>query len=292
MATSERRDATPRSGRDPRSVQSLFPAPSSIPPSAQRAHSQGGRTLARGRPARQGPERGTDSGRTRVRTGSHGSAGRLGRWRLGVDAGFDGGSRGSDGTVGRRLGGQPERAEQAPPGVGLGHRAHNPARPGTAGTDIPLAHPAADRHESRCSHTEQRSGWSASPCATCPFDFAPRTRKPSLEDRSRQCGMPYAALRCERAEDFKVLKRIRALATRFPSVRARAALADAPGKKEWPFARWPRSTRGGQRDILRPGMRDGQERPRRSSKAGQHARPAWCSHHGSTNREGGRSEVS
>ena len=35
---------------DPRSVQSLFPASSPIPPSAQRAHSQGGRTLARGRP--------------------------------------------------------------------------------------------------------------------------------------------------------------------------------------------------------------------------------------------------
>ena len=32
--------------------------------------------------------------------------------------------------------------------------------------------------------------------------------------------------------------------------------------------------------------------PRRSSKAGHHARPAWCSHHGRTNREGGRSEVS
>ena len=30
-------------------MQSLFPAPFPIPPSAQRAHSQGGRTLARGR---------------------------------------------------------------------------------------------------------------------------------------------------------------------------------------------------------------------------------------------------
>ena len=39
-------------------------APPSAPPSAQRAHSQGSRTLARGRPARQGPERaGADSGR-------------------------------------------------------------------------------------------------------------------------------------------------------------------------------------------------------------------------------------
>jgi hypothetical protein len=56
-----------------------------------------------------------------VRTGSHGSAGRLGRRRLGVDAGIDGGSRGGDGTMRRRLGRQPERAEQAPHGVGLGH---------------------------------------------------------------------------------------------------------------------------------------------------------------------------
>ena len=47
---------------DPRSVQSLFPAPSPIPPPAQRAHSQGGRTLARGRPARQGQN---GPGRTR-----------------------------------------------------------------------------------------------------------------------------------------------------------------------------------------------------------------------------------
>jgi hypothetical protein len=36
-----------------------------------------------------------------------------------VDAGIDGGSRGGDGTVRRRLGRQPERAEQAPHGVGL-----------------------------------------------------------------------------------------------------------------------------------------------------------------------------
>jgi hypothetical protein len=39
------------------------------PASAQRAHSQGDRTLARGRPARQGPERGRDGlGETWVRT--------------------------------------------------------------------------------------------------------------------------------------------------------------------------------------------------------------------------------
>lgn len=37
-------------------VQNLFHAPRALP-SAQRAHSQGGRTLARGRPARQAPER-------------------------------------------------------------------------------------------------------------------------------------------------------------------------------------------------------------------------------------------
>jgi hypothetical protein len=46
------------------------PRPSPIPPSAQQPHFHGGRTLARGRPARQGPERaGTDSGRRRVRSG-------------------------------------------------------------------------------------------------------------------------------------------------------------------------------------------------------------------------------
>jgi hypothetical protein len=40
-----------------------------------------------------------------------------------VDARTDGRSRGDDGTVGRRLGGRPERADQAPHGVGLGHAA-------------------------------------------------------------------------------------------------------------------------------------------------------------------------
>ncbi len=48
-----------------------------------------------------------------MRTGSHGSAGRLERRRLGVDAGTDGGSRGGDGTVRRRPGRQPQRREEA-----------------------------------------------------------------------------------------------------------------------------------------------------------------------------------
>ena len=39
---------------------------------------------------------------------------------------------GGDGTVRRRLGRQPERAEQAPHGAGLGHRAPDLARAGTA----------------------------------------------------------------------------------------------------------------------------------------------------------------
>jgi hypothetical protein len=43
-----------------------------------------------------------------------------------------------DGGAARRLGRQPERAEQAPHGVGLGHRAHDPPRAGTAGTDEDL----------------------------------------------------------------------------------------------------------------------------------------------------------
>ena len=70
-------------------MQSLFPAPSPIPPSAQRAHSQGGRTLARGRPARQGPERaGTDSGRRSLRPGSAGhNVGSVGA--LDLSAGVD-----------------------------------------------------------------------------------------------------------------------------------------------------------------------------------------------------------
>ena len=49
-----------------------------------------------------------------------------------------GGSGGGDGPPQRRLGRQPERAEQAPHGVGLGHRTHDPARAGTAGTDEDL----------------------------------------------------------------------------------------------------------------------------------------------------------
>jgi len=47
-------------------VQSLFPAPSPIPPSAQRAHSQGGRTLARGN----WPGKG-QSGPARIRGDGH-----------------------------------------------------------------------------------------------------------------------------------------------------------------------------------------------------------------------------
>ena len=62
--------------------------------------------------------------------------GRTGTAAAGVDAGIDGGSRGGDGTVRRRLGRQPERAEQAPHGVGLGHRAPDPARAGTARSRI------------------------------------------------------------------------------------------------------------------------------------------------------------
>ena len=47
---------------DPRRCKACFPPRPPIPPSAQRAHSQGGRTLARGRPARQGQ---SGPGRTR-----------------------------------------------------------------------------------------------------------------------------------------------------------------------------------------------------------------------------------
>jgi hypothetical protein len=41
--------------------------------------------------------------------------------------------------------------------------------------------------------------------ATRSFGLAPRTRKPSLQDRSRQRGMSYAALRRKRAEGLEVL---------------------------------------------------------------------------------------
>jgi hypothetical protein len=60
---------------------------------------------------------------------------------MGVDAGTDGGSRGGDGTVRRRLGRQPERAEQAPHGVGLGHRTEDSPRATAARTNQDLEHP-------------------------------------------------------------------------------------------------------------------------------------------------------
>ena len=42
---------------EPKRSKACFLTPSPIPPSAQRADSQGGQTLARGRPARPGPAR-------------------------------------------------------------------------------------------------------------------------------------------------------------------------------------------------------------------------------------------
>ena len=94
----------------------------------------------------------------------------------------------------------------------------------------------------------------------------------------------YATLHC-------AVKRIRALATQFPSVRARAALADAPGKEDALRALAAIHARRPKRYTPTRGARSAGA-PRRSSKAGQHARPAWCSHHGSMNREGRQSEVS
>jgi hypothetical protein len=97
-----------------------------------------------------------------VRTGSHGSAGRLGRRRLGVDAGIDDGSRGGDGTVRRRLGRQPERAEQAPHRMGLGHHAEDPPRAGTAGTDEDFDREHAVEEPAHGSHPGDRgASWPA-----------------------------------------------------------------------------------------------------------------------------------
>ena len=96
------------------------------------ASSVGGRTLARRQAGPQGPERG-DAGENRLprvggQTGTaEAGGGRRDRRRL---------TRQCQNV--RRLGRQPERAQQAPHGVGLGHRPHDPARAGTAGTDEDL----------------------------------------------------------------------------------------------------------------------------------------------------------
>jgi hypothetical protein len=44
-------------------------------------------------------------------------------------------SGGGDGPPRRRLGGEPQRGQEPPHGVRLGHRAHDPTRAGTARTD-------------------------------------------------------------------------------------------------------------------------------------------------------------
>jgi hypothetical protein len=67
-----------------------------------------------------------------------------GRYRSAADA-VRGRSRvGADREAGRRLSGQPEHAEQPPDGVGLGHRAQDSARAGTARAheDVDREHPA------------------------------------------------------------------------------------------------------------------------------------------------------
>ena len=71
-------------------------------------------------------------------------------------AGVDGQCAGGDGTVRRQLGRQPERAEQAPDSLGLGHRAHDPARAGTAGTDEDL-----DREHAAAEAGPRPLSWSA-----------------------------------------------------------------------------------------------------------------------------------
>jgi hypothetical protein len=55
-----------------------------------------------------------------------------------------GGSGGQDWPPWRRLGGEPERREEPPHRVGLGHRAQDPARAGTAiaGQDVDREHAA------------------------------------------------------------------------------------------------------------------------------------------------------
>jgi hypothetical protein len=62
-----------------------------------------------------------------VRTGPRGSAGRLGGMRRVADAVSGGGAGGADGAARRGLGGEPERREEPPHRVGVGHRAQDPA---------------------------------------------------------------------------------------------------------------------------------------------------------------------
>jgi hypothetical protein len=71
-------------------------------------------------------------------------------------------SGGGDGPSRRRLGRQPERAEQAPHGLRLGHRVQDPARPGTAGTDEDLDREHAAEERGPGQPTRRPRGFGAS----------------------------------------------------------------------------------------------------------------------------------
>jgi hypothetical protein len=133
------------------------------PPGATRQTTERG-TVGSGkdgrRSAREGPE---PSPWVRAQTGMAAPGG-------GRDPARSGGHRPR-----RRLGRQPERAEQAPHGVGLGHRAHNPARAGTAGTDEDLGREHAVEEKARPSQARAPgAGPSSRPRAPLSIPHQPR----------------------------------------------------------------------------------------------------------------------
>ena len=97
-----------------------------------------------------------------MRTGFCGSPDTRARMWPVAEAAIDRGSGGGDGPSRRRLGRQPERAEQAPPGLRLGHRVQNPARPGTAGTDEDLDREHATEERGPGQPTRRPRGLGAS----------------------------------------------------------------------------------------------------------------------------------
>ncbi len=82
--------------------------------------------------------------RRELGTGPGGGQDRGGLLRSAADAVRRRSRVGADREAGRRLSGQPEHAEQPLDGVGLGHRAQDSARAGTARAheDVDREHPA------------------------------------------------------------------------------------------------------------------------------------------------------
>jgi hypothetical protein len=124
---------------------------------------------------------------------------------MGVDAGTDGGLRGGDGTVRRRLGRQPERAEHSPHGAGLAHRAHNSARPGTARTDKDFDREHTAEQRGPRQPIPATAAPRGRPAHSGPPPRSPRAIRQGLADWPETLETNYAARTCPRSGTVKAM---------------------------------------------------------------------------------------